>query len=57
MATYEYRCEDCRSTFTISERISKHEERKSERPECPQCGGRQTRQLFSSFYAKTSSKT
>ncbi len=57
MATYEYRCQDCQSTFTISERISKHEERKSEAPACPSCGGRDTRQVFSAFYAKTSSKT
>lgn len=56
MATYEYRCEDCHATFTIRERISRHDREKEPRP-CPECGGTETRQLFSTFFAKTRSKT
>jgi putative FmdB family regulatory protein len=56
MATYEYQCEDCKKTFAIRERISEHGEKRRRRPECPKCHGRHTHQLFSAFYAKTSSK-
>jgi putative FmdB family regulatory protein len=55
MANYDYHCKDCKATFTIHEAISKHTGRK--RPKCPQCGGHRTGQLFSSFFAKTSSKS
>lgn len=55
MARYEYRCEDCSTNFTIAERISQHDEESP--PECPECGHRNTRRVWSSFYAKTSSKT
>jgi putative FmdB family regulatory protein len=55
MANYEYHCKDCKATFTVHEPISRHTGRK--RPKCPQCGGHRTEQLFSSFFAKTSSKS
>lgn len=55
MARYEYRCEDCAKNFTIAERISQHDEARS--PKCPECGGTNTRRVWSSFFAKTSSKT
>lgn len=55
MARYEYRCEDCGHTFEIEERISEHEADAS--PECPECGGRETRQLPSPFFPDTSDKT
>lgn len=55
MAVYEYSCGDCKSVFTVSERISKHSEKKT--PTCPECGSEETRRLYSSFYAKTSSKS
>jgi len=55
MASYDYQCKDCRATFTMSEPISKHAKRR--RPKCPQCGGHRTEQLFSTFFAKTSSKS
>ncbi len=55
MANYDYHCKDCKATFTIHEAISKHTGRK--RPKCPQCGGHRTEQLFSPFFAKTSSKS
>ena len=56
MATYEYQCEDCKKTFAVRERISQHGEKGHRRPVCPKCHGRHTHQLFSTFYAKTSSK-
>lgn len=55
MASYEYQCKECKATFTIAEPISKHTGKK--RPKCPQCGGHRTSQLFSRFFAKTSSKS
>ncbi len=55
MAIYEYRCDDCRGTFTVSQPISEHEAKRT-RPACPKCRSRKTRQLFSAFFAKTSSK-
>ena len=56
MATYEYQCDDCRKTFAIRERISEHGEKKRKRTECPRCHGHRTHQIFTPFYAKTSSK-
>ncbi|MFQ5889028.1 MAG: FmdB family zinc ribbon protein [Gemmatimonadota bacterium] len=56
MALYEYLCEDCSKTFTVQESIAKHEKGRRKRA-CPECGGRKTHQLFSSFFAKTSSKS
>ena len=56
MAFYEYRCEDCKTTFTVSELISEHEGHEHE-PECPGCGSIRTHQLLSGFFAKTDSKT
>lgn len=56
MATYEYQCDDCRKTFAIRERISEHGEKKRKRTECPRCHGHRTHQIFTAFYAKTSSK-
>jgi putative FmdB family regulatory protein len=55
MARYDYRCEDCGTTFEIQERISEHEADAS--PECPECGSRETRQQMSDFFPDTSDKT
>lgn len=55
MAVYEYSCNDCKAVFTVFERISEHTEKKT--PKCEQCGSGNTRRIFSSFYAKTSSKS
>ncbi len=56
MPVYEYRCEDCKKLFSITETISTHEGKKG-RPKCPQCGGKKTERVFSGFYAKTASKS
>jgi putative FmdB family regulatory protein len=55
MAIYEFICEDCKETFTLSEAISEHEGH--EHPKCPKCDGSKTHQLFSGFFAKTSRKS
>lgn len=56
MATYEYRCEDCKATFRVSQAISEHDKR-HHAPTCPKCHGRRTEQVFSTFFAKTASKS
>lgn len=56
MALYEYLCNDCEKTFVVQEPISKHEKARRKKT-CPKCKGRNTQQLFSSFFAKTSSKS
>ena len=56
MATYEYRCKACGHTFEVTESISRHTEKKRA-PECPECESTRTRQVYSSFFAKTSSKS
>ena len=56
MPLYEYHCDDCKTTFTVSQSISQHEKLK-EQPECPECASQNTHQLLSSFFAQTSSKT
>lgn len=56
MATYEYRCDDCRKAFTVTQPIPVQGAR-PRRPACPKCGGRKTHQLFSTFFAKTSNKS
>ena len=56
MAFYEYRCEDCNTTFIVSELISEHEEHEKSL-KCPKCGNVRTHQILSGFFAKTDSKT
>jgi len=56
MALYEYRCEDCESTFTLSELISEHEKH-AKTPACPECGSVRTLRVLSGFFAKTDYKT
>jgi putative FmdB family regulatory protein len=56
MALYEYECEECQTTFTVSQLISEHD-RVRKAPMCPECGSTHTHQLLSGFFAKTDSKT
>lgn len=55
MATYEYRCKACGHEFEVTETITRHEEKKRP-PKCPECKSSRTRRVYSSFFAKTSSK-
>jgi putative FmdB family regulatory protein len=54
MPSYEFECQSCHSTFTLS--LSMHE-REAGNIKCPHCGGANVQQLISSFTAKTSKKS
>ncbi len=54
MPIYDYVCEKCRKRFSVVQRISEHTGR---RPACPKCKSRSTRQLLTSFFAKTGKKS
>ncbi len=54
MPTYEYQCQQCGKRFTVVEAISAHGARA---PACPKCRSKRTRQLLSTFYAKTVKKS
>ncbi len=56
MALYEYRCQNCQHVFSVAQSISEHE-RSDSNPRCPECDGRNTRRIYSGFFAKTSSKS
>ncbi|MFQ5680223.1 MAG: FmdB family zinc ribbon protein [Gemmatimonadota bacterium] len=56
MAIYEYLCQECQHLFSVTETISRHGKHRKP-PPCPQCGGSETRRIFSTFFAKTSSKS
>lgn len=54
MPTYEYRCENCRKKFTLTQTMTEHGTKKAK---CPKCGSRKVTQLVSTFYAQTASKS
>lgn len=54
MPTYEFVCEKCNKTFTLTMRISEYEKKKIH---CPKCKGKKTKQLISSFQTVTSKKS
>ena len=54
MPSYEYRCGKCGKRFEVVQRISAHTGRS---PACPKCKSRRTRQLLTSFFAKTGKKS
>ncbi len=54
MPTYDYQWEKCGKRFVVVQRISEHDGRA---PACPKCKSRSTRQLPSTFYAKTVKKS
>jgi putative FmdB family regulatory protein len=51
---YEYRCADCKKTFTRTQTLAEHDKGKIE---CPECGSKKVEQTYSSFYAVTSKKS
>lgn len=53
MPWYDYRCDDCEETFEV--RRSMSESDSGEAPECPECGGRETRRIFGNVFAGTGS--
>jgi putative FmdB family regulatory protein len=54
MPIYEYRCLNCRKTFSITETIGQHGR---SRPKCPACGSRKVEQVYSAFFAQTAKKS
>lgn len=54
MPLYEYKCEDCKKTFSLVLSLKEHE---SGKVKCPECGSKKITQLIMPFYAKTESKT
>ena len=54
MPVYEYVCDDCGKTFTVTMRISEHGEKEII---CEACQSKNVRQKFSHFYVKTSKKS
>lgn len=55
MARYDFQCEECGRTFEVREPMDEH--RGDSKPECPDCGSRETRQVLTPFYPDTSDKT
>ncbi len=54
MPTYDFRCEDCRHTFS---RVMTIAERDKGKVVCPSCKKKNTRQQISPFLTKTSRKS
>lgn len=49
MPLYEYQCEDCRRSFTLLQSVHTQ----PGETVCPDCGGRRSRRLLSSFASKS----
>ena len=54
MASYDYRCLNCKKQFAAVLSIAQHEAGKVK---CPKCGGRKLTQLITAFLVKTSKKS
>lgn len=54
MPIYEYCCTNCGKLFSRQMKMSEHDKGDLE---CPECGGRQIVQQYSTFYAKTAKKS
>jgi putative FmdB family regulatory protein len=54
MPLYEYFCETCQKEVTVVMSISEHAKGAAT---CPQCGGKQMRQLVSTVFTQTSKKS
>jgi putative FmdB family regulatory protein len=54
MPTYDYRCEKCRKSFSLTLTIAQHD---TKRLTCPKCGSRRVKQKVSAFFAVTRKKS
>jgi putative FmdB family regulatory protein len=54
MLTYQYRCQECDTTFERTETISEHEAAK---PQCPKCGSTKVSVVPARIYVVTSKKS
>ena len=54
MPTYDYRCENCAKTFSVTLSMLEHDKGNIA---CPGCKEDKVVQLYSAFFAKTSKKS
>lgn len=54
MPTYDFRCSECKKTFSVTCSITEHGKKKIA---CPKCGSKKVKQGVSSFFAVTSHKS
>jgi putative FmdB family regulatory protein len=54
MPSYEFECQSCHGTFTLSLTMR---DREAGHIQCPTCGGTNVQQRISSFMVKTSKKS
>jgi putative FmdB family regulatory protein len=54
MPSYDYRCAKCKKQFAVILSIREHDAKKAK---CPKCGGKDLKQLLTSFMVKTSRKS
>ncbi len=54
MPSYDYRCEKCRKSFTLTMSMADHD---TKRIVCPKCKSRQVKQKVTSFFALTGKKS
>jgi putative FmdB family regulatory protein len=54
MPTYDYRCENCKKSFTVALTMKQHDARK---PACPKCGSRRVKQKVTGFFVVTRKKS
>jgi putative FmdB family regulatory protein len=58
MPTYEFRCEECGTTFEVEESISDHDRDVNERrAACPKCGSVNVAPQIAAFEVRTSRKS
>ena len=55
MPEYEYTCKKCKKDFSIF--LSFKEVEEKQKIKCPHCGGNNIQKKFTSFFAKTASKS
>lgn len=54
MPRYEFYCNDCKKSFSLTLSLEEYEKRKAR---CPRCGGKNLEQRWAAFYAVTSKKS
>lgn len=54
MPLYDYKCDKCGETFSL---IMSLKEKETIQPKCPKCNSEEIRQIYLSFFTKTSKKS
>jgi len=56
MPTYDYRCEDCRKSFSVSRTWVEYDRQRT--PKCPKCGrSKAVQQVYGGVLVKTAKKS